>query len=56
MTEEMQEAIKEYIKDNLSITVDVGYDWGYHGRRVEVSIYLEGEKIAYSSDSLPDND
>ncbi|QXV71659.1 hypothetical protein psageK4_005c [Pseudomonas phage psageK4] len=55
MTEEMKEALKEYIKDNLSITVDVGYDYGYNGRRVEVTLSLEGEKFAYSSDSLPDN-
>ncbi|WVS24625.1 hypothetical protein PSPHG_CDS_0144 [Pseudomonas phage Psxphi15] len=56
MTEEMKEALKEYLRDNISISIDVGHDWGYHGRRVEVKLFLEGEEFSSSSDSLPDND
>lgn len=55
MTDEMKEAVKEYLRDNLSISVDIGYDWGYNGRRVEVKLWLEGEEFSRSTDSLPDN-
>lgn len=54
MTDEMKEALKEYLRDNLSISIDVGY--GYNGRRVEVTLTLEGEEFSRCSDSLPDND
>lgn len=56
MTDEMKEALKEYLRDNLSISIDVGYSYGYNGRCVEVKLYLEGEEFTSSSDSLPDND
>ena len=56
MTDEMKEAMKEYLRDNISIMIDVGYDYGYNGRRVEVTLFLEGEEFSSSSDSLPDND
>lgn len=56
MTDEMREALKEYLRDNIYISIDVGYDYGYNGRRVEVRLFLEGEEFSSSSDSLPDND
>lgn len=55
MTDEMKAALKEYLKENMSIMIDVGYDYSWHDRRVEVKLFLEGEEFASSSDSLPDN-
>lgn len=56
MTDEVKQALKEYIRDNISISVDIGFEWGYSGRRVEVKLFLEGQEFSSSSDSLPDND
>jgi hypothetical protein len=53
MTAEMQELIREYIRENLSVRIDVGRDWGWHGYRIRVDIKLDGEVISTTEDSLP---
>ncbi len=54
MNEELKEQIKEYLKNNLEVTVDVNYSYAYDGhQRVEVTLFLEGEQFSRSSDSLP---
>ena len=55
MDDAMKEALKEYLKDNLSVGNDVGYGRDYNGRRVEVSLMLDGIVFSSWSDSLPDN-
>lgn len=52
--ETLELAIKEYLKDNLSVTVDIGYDYCYDGRRIEVSLILNGEVFSQHSDRLPE--
>lgn len=52
MNEELKEQIKEYLKNNLEVTVDVNYSYDYD-ERVEVTLFLEGEQFSRSSDSLP---
>lgn len=51
-----KEDLKEMLINNLDIRIDVGYDYNYHGRRVEVMIYFDGELISQASDSLPECD
>lgn len=56
MDDEMKEALKVYLKENLSVGIDVGYAYGYHGRRVEVFLMLDGERFSSWAEPLPDND
>lgn len=62
MTDEMKEAVKQYLKDNLSISVCVDIDWESYSdyKRVKVtsSLFLDGEVISTSDDSatLPSTD
>lgn len=51
---EFKAAIKEYLSENLRVRVDVGFDYGYHGRRIEVELVLGGEVIAVASDKMPE--
>lgn len=45
MTTEMEQSIKQYLKDNMSIRVDVGYDRGWGCNRVEVTLLMDNEVI-----------
>ena len=51
LSDAVKEEIKEYLKNNLTIEVDVGYDWG--DRVVKVSLFLDGVPFTASSDTLP---
>jgi hypothetical protein len=51
ITEEMKEALRTIIRDELSIEVDVGYD--YNRRYIKVTLHLNGEQFSEWSDSLP---
>lgn len=53
--EEINQCIKEYIKENLRVGIDIGYSYSYSGRRVEVQVFLDDDLITYASDSLPEN-
>lgn len=53
--EEINQCIKEYIKENLRVGIDIGYSYSYSGRRVEVQVFLDDDLISYASDSLPEN-
>lgn len=48
-----REIIKEYLCEHLTVSVDVGRDWGWHGYRIRVDINLDGEVISTTEDSLP---
>ena len=62
MTDEMKEDIKKYLKDNLSIEVDVNVGWmsysDYRSVRVITSLLLDGEVISTSEnyDTIPNDD
>lgn len=53
MSEEMKEMFKQYLKENLSVGVDIGFDDYYGNKRVLVSLSLEGEEFSTHYDSLP---
>lgn len=52
-SDELKEIFKLYIKENLTVEVDVGYDGYYGGRCVKVILLLEGEEFSNHYDSLP---
>lgn len=56
MAPEMIEAIKAYLKENLSISIETGEDWESFSSgnfyRVKVKISLDGDVIAEDSDSF----
>lgn len=54
--EEINQYIKEYIEENLTVGIDVSHSYSYHGRRVEVKIFLDGDLISWASDRIPDDD
>ena len=53
MTEEMEELFKQYIKDNLDLSVDIEYSGWDDRRHVRVSITIAGEDVSSSYDTLP---
>ena len=53
---EISGEIKEYLKNNLRINVNVQYGTGYYGKgtdSIEVSLFLENEVISSDSFSVP---
>lgn len=53
MDEATLEAVKQLIKDSLTVTIDVGPSWDYSGgHRAEVTLYLDGEKISSDTCSV----
>lgn len=53
MNEELKDQIKEYLRNNLEVAIDVNYSYDYDGQRVKVILFLEGEQFSQSSDRLP---
>lgn len=51
--DDMKSLIRDYLKDNIFIDVDVGWCTNNYERRVTVSLFLDGEKLTSSSDRLP---
>ena len=46
MNEEMKEALKQYLKENLTISVDSTVASGFEPDHLTVSILIDGEFIA----------
>ena len=52
MTEDqLRDFITQFIKENIVINIDTGYNWG--DRTIEVSLELDGEVISKSTTTLP---
>ena len=55
MTDEMRDAVKALIRETLTVSVSVDHSWDPYssaGRRVEVTLYLDGEKFSEDSYSF----
>ena len=51
LSDAIKEEIKEYLKSNLTVEVDVGYEWG--DRVITVNLLLDGVPFTTGSDTLP---
>jgi hypothetical protein len=49
-----RDEILQLLRDELSVEVDIGFDYGYHGNRIQVTLKLGGETISETRDSMPE--
>ena len=47
-----KDELKEYLRDNLKVKVEVDYGDCYTPSSISVILLLEGEQISYDNDSL----
>lgn len=53
MDEVMLEAVKQLIKESLTVSIDVSPSWDFDGgHRAQVTLYLDGEQISSDSCSV----
>lgn len=53
LSNEMKEALEAYIKEKLSVCVDVSYPYYNNRASVRVDLCFDGETFSYWSDDLP---
>lgn len=53
MDDALREAIKEFLKESLTVSIEIGQSWDFSGgHRADVTLYIDGEKIASDSCSV----